>query len=484
MAGSSYSRRKHSVKRRLIRVAEQAKFALIPEEFDILLASKPRLFIEVAKRWDDSSRRLAPRPERGLIGRAVNKGASVTADDDEAAALSTSDENIEEDPVAVEDQQVRGEVPVQGLPLAGKLDAEERLRRAAVVQRTLDDLRKAQRRSASDPEELAERQVDRALQVSGAAPGLHLDRSLPRLEAHNLSTNFPKCPAHLALVEGRSVTHLIMAECGSVSTGDGEQHWGKWWPCSSKCLAVERSEGHNKVIFEWRGTRTHGSLWASTCRRFGALVNPGERADLAAADRKELRKVMRDEPASSSGSVLPQWGTRTRQTVANLPPSPLDRIHRPFLGALGLRVVRHEVCGRVLVASRVFEQGECIIFSRISKYWVTGSRVPEEFLRRDHPEDSYLLMVSGGSDRLSVYYNSAFDLADPIGSGDLWYLVNHSDRPNTRILGLRDGLAVKAIREISRGEPITWRYPLEYFGEDDTVVSLPRVINVRDVSFS
>ncbi|KAF4680416.1 hypothetical protein FOZ60_013540 [Perkinsus olseni] len=299
MAGSSYSRRKHSVKRRLIRVAEQAKFALIPEEFDILLASKPRLFIEVAKRWvtlirkglavsgggplglrlrawelpgaaavarsisekhshwfdahgmtcrgercdhghssstlidgepelrtDDSSRRLAPRPERGLIGRAVNKGASVTADDDEAAALSTSDENIEEDPVAVEDQQVRGEVPVQGLPLAGKLDAEERLRRAAVVQRTLDDLRKAQRRSASDPEELAERQVDRALQVSGAAPGLHLDRSLPRLEAHNLSTNFPKCPAHLALVEGRSVTHLIMAECGSVSTGDGEQHWG------------------------------------------------------------------------------------------------------------------------------------------------------------------------------------------------------------------------------------------------------------------
>ncbi|KAF4756219.1 hypothetical protein FOZ62_028955, partial [Perkinsus olseni] len=82
-----------------------------------------------------------------------------------------------------------------------------------------------------------------------------------------------------------------------------------------------------------------------------------------------------------------------------------------------------------------------------------------------------------GSDRLSVYYNSAFDLADPIGSGDLWYLVNHSDRPNTRILGLRDGLAVKAIREISRGEPITWRYPLEYFGEDDFVVSLPRVIN-------
>ncbi|KAF4686804.1 hypothetical protein FOZ62_016267, partial [Perkinsus olseni] len=83
------------------------------------------------------SRRLAPRPERGLIGRAVNQGASVTADDDEAAALSTSDENIE-DPVAVEDQQVRGEVPVQGLPLAGMLDAEERLRRAAVRLETLE----------------------------------------------------------------------------------------------------------------------------------------------------------------------------------------------------------------------------------------------------------------------------------------------------------------------------------------------------------
>ncbi|KAF4680758.1 hypothetical protein FOZ60_013019 [Perkinsus olseni] len=211
MAGSSYSRRKHSVKRRLTRVAEQAKFTLIPEEFDILLASKPRLFIEVAKRWDDSSRRLAPRPERGLIGRAVNQGASVTADDDEAAALSTSDENIE-DPVAVEDQQVRGEVPVQGLPLAGKLDAEERLRRAAVVQRTLDDLRKAQGRSVRDPKESAERQVDTAQQVSDAAPGLQLDRSPPRLEAHSLSTNFPKCPAQLVLVEGLSATHLIMAE--------------------------------------------------------------------------------------------------------------------------------------------------------------------------------------------------------------------------------------------------------------------------------
>ncbi|KAF4678948.1 hypothetical protein FOZ63_000609 [Perkinsus olseni] len=174
----------------------------------------------------------------------------------QGAAVSTSDENA----LTVEEEQVTGEISVQGLPLAGKLDAEERLRRAAVVQRALDDLRNAQGRSVRDPKESAERQVDTAQQVSGAAPGLQLDRSPPRLEAHDLSTNFPKCPAQLVLVECLSATHLIMAECGSLSTGDGVR-WGEWWPSSNKCLVVERSEG--RVIFEWRGTRTHGSLWAS-----------------------------------------------------------------------------------------------------------------------------------------------------------------------------------------------------------------------------
>ncbi|KAF4651291.1 hypothetical protein FOZ61_010592 [Perkinsus olseni] len=228
-------------------------------------------------------------------------------------AVPTSDENAEEDASTVEEEQVTGEISVQGLPLAGVLDAEERLRRAAVVQRALDDLRNAQGRSVKDPKESAERQVDTAQQVSDAAPGLELDRSPPRLEAHNLSTNFPKCPAQLVLVEGLSATHLIMAECGSLSTEDGV-HWGVWWPSSHKCLVVERSEDQCRVIFEWRGTRTHRSLWASACKRFGALVKPGERGDLAAAECRELRRAMRDETASTSRSVLPLWGSRTRQT--------------------------------------------------------------------------------------------------------------------------------------------------------------------------
>ncbi|KAF4678947.1 hypothetical protein FOZ60_015857 [Perkinsus olseni] len=79
----------------------------------------------------------------------------------QGAAVSTSDENA----LTVEEEQVTGEISVQGLPLAGKLDAEERLRRAAVVQRALDDLRNAQGRSVRDPKESAERQVDTAQQV-------------------------------------------------------------------------------------------------------------------------------------------------------------------------------------------------------------------------------------------------------------------------------------------------------------------------------
>ncbi|EEQ99335.1 hypothetical protein Pmar_PMAR027998 [Perkinsus marinus ATCC 50983] len=167
----------------------------------------------------------------------------------------------------------------------------------------------------------------------------------------------------------------------------------------------------------------------------------------------------------------------SRITVA----SPLDAKHSCVLKAMGFRVVDHQDCGRVLIASRSFEDGECIIFSKVTKYNINSHADIDKLRKRGHPEHCFLTIIHESRGGMSLYYNrETFDMADPIGGGDLWYLVNHSTSPNAQLRPHDGGLRVRAVRDISPGEPITWRYPNGFFSEEDVMVSLPRAVNVID----
>ena len=98
-----------------------------------------------------------------------------------------------------------------------------------------------------------------------------------------------------------------------------------------------------------------------------------------------------------------------------------------------------------------------------------------------HPTCCYLLVPR----TRKLYYNrGTFCDADPIASGDLWYLVNHSHRPNLEVLLRRDGIQFKAKRAIQANEPLVWTYPPSFFGKGETSVDLPQnVIADGTISF-
>ncbi|KAF4651814.1 hypothetical protein FOL47_000171 [Perkinsus chesapeaki] len=326
------------------------------------------------------------------------------------------------------------------------------------------------------------------------AEGLDLPMIDQGLHAHDLiSTRFPKCPARLVMWASRSAAcqsgtytkkprKLRMCDRGNLYEADGSL-WGRWWPHSSFCLAVTSGATGVCTYFEHK----YKDIWMTPCASLKLVMRSELRGPSSSFDDKLLRTDIKIASRGPTGQLSHRFNTRTRQVVMDLPPSPLDCTHRLFLKAMGLRVAIHAVCGRVLIASRCFEPGDCILFCRVIRHSARndGSDQVDGLLAEGHPVDSMVWLIDERGNRLWAYYNrSTFSLEDPIGSGDIWYLVNHSAEPNTQLHGLQAGVCVKAKRHIYPGEPITWRYPLEYFDEEDEVVSLPRFITIKSNNIS
>ena len=156
-----------------------------------------------------------------------------------------------------------------------------------------------------------------------------------------------------------------------------------------------------------------------------------------------------------------------------LPVDPLDIKHRPQLACMGLRVCFHADVGRVLVSAREFADGEVVIYSKVLSTDVKTDEDVFKLVDASHPSCCYLLVPR----TKKLYYNrGTFSHEDPIESGDLWYLVNHSTRPNTEVLLRKNGIQLRAKRAIQPNEPITWTYPHGFFAKDEEAVDLPHKI--------
>ncbi|KAF4675728.1 Spindle pole body component alp6 [Perkinsus chesapeaki] len=302
----------------------------------------------------------------------------------------------------------------------------------------------------------------------------------PERAHHTISTNFAKCPATLAVIElpyrttKSQIEFVILSDDGTVKTQEKGNAWGTWWPHSAKCLVLKQNKKPLVFIHQSK------SVWMTPCRTTAAILKPGEDAAPVGSDFALLKAAVAQKKGPSL-AMMRSPSSRSRRAIVELPASSLDRKHSDLLKAMGLRVVDHPDCGRVLVASRAFEEGECVVFSRVTRYSVESTSEIDKLRKRGHPEHCFLTMIHESRGGMSVYYNrDTFDMADPVGGGDLWYLVNHSTTPNAQLRAHDDGLCVKAVRDISPGEPITWRYPIGFFSEEDVMVSLPRAVNVID----
>jgi hypothetical protein len=153
-----------------------------------------------------------------------------------------------------------------------------------------------------------------------------------------------------------------------------------------------------------------------------------------------------------------------------LPVDGLDHQHRSQLSCMGLRICFHAEVGRVLVSSRMFEDGEVVIYSRVTTFNVKEDGEVFALLDPAHPSCCYVLVP-----RLrKLYYNKeTFSHIDPVGSGDLWYLVNHSSRPNVEVMLRDSGIQFRAKRTIQPNEAIVWMYPPSFFATDENAVDLP-----------
>ncbi|KAF4675201.1 Spindle pole body component alp6 [Perkinsus olseni] len=295
-----------------------------------------------------------------------------------------------------------------------------------------------------------------------------------------ISKNFAKCPATLAVIElpyrvGKSqIEYVILKDDGTVENREKRTPWGTWWPNSAKCLLLRQDEKPLAFCHQSK------SVWLTSCRTTAAILKAGDDTSPAPSDFALLRVVTAQKKGPSL-AMLRSPSSRSRRAIVELPASPLDEKHSGLLRAMGLRVVDHQDCGRVLITSRSFEEGECIVFSKVTKYSIDSHADIDKLRKRGHPEHCFLTMIHESRGGMSLYYNrETFDMADPIGGGDLWYLVNHSTGPNAQLRAHDGGLCVKALRDISVGEPVTWRYPIGFFSEEDVMVSLPRVVNVID----
>ena len=129
----------------------------------------------------------------------------------------------------------------------------------------------------------------------------------------------------------------------------------------------------------------------------------------------------------------------------------------------------HSEVGRVLVTARNFDQGDIVTFSSLTPLKISTEQELAAIVKPGDPPGSYLCVPRSGH----VYYNENFCADDPVSSGDIWYLVNHSENPNCEMKAHSHGLMIRARRKIRENEPLTWTYNAGFFDESDVKVDLP-----------
>lgn len=288
------------------------------------------------------------------------------------------------------------------------------------------------------------------------------------IRAHtDVSSNYPACPSwvHIFQVGHRKPDSYKVMNDGTLRKAEGEDDsiLGSWWPHSATCVEIQITG--TKVFFQYRGSRA----WASSDT--SKLMMWNRKCVLESSSRTPVTRVLSSlrRPVSASESLTNV--SRFRMTV--LPTDPLDSIHRAQLHCMGLRVCRHLEVGRVLVTSRGFGSGEAVLFSRVKCFNVESDSQVLDLIDESHPSCCYLLIPR----TRKLYYNKGmFCPNDPIGSGDIWYLVNHSNRANVEVILRKDGIQFKAKRAIQPNEPLVWTYPPCFFGKEGASVDLPQSV--------
>jgi hypothetical protein len=252
---------------------------------------------------------------------------------------------------------------------------------------------------------------------------------------------------------------------GSLADYDGAV-LGNWWCHSSICVELALLGTRLFLTFD------DGNCW-ETPDRSSRMVWTRKRDRESGASRTPARNN-----SSRSRNQSPKTPNLSRFRLLVLPIDALDYKHKDQLKSMGLRVCFHAEVGRVLVSTREFKDGDVIIFSKVSSTDVRTDQDVMELVDPCHPSCCYLLVPR----TKKLYYNvGLFSYEDPIQSGDLWYLVNHSPRPNTEVVLRPSGIQLKAKRAIQPNEPITWTYPHGFFGKDEVFVDLPQNILPDDV---
>jgi hypothetical protein len=274
-----------------------------------------------------------------------------------------------------------------------------------------------------------------------------------------VSVNYPSLPSPLVIYRNRirkPIEYMTEKDGSLTIVSNRAVSIGSWWPLSARCVRLDI--GNDRLFFRhddsntWRSAE--GEMWMVWSRK-----------------RDTRPSVTPSKRRNSDGESTTPNLSRFRMSV--LPVDPLDSIHKDQLMCMGLRVCRHYEVGRVLVTSQTFSEGEIIIYSKVASFGVETDEQVLDLIDPTHPSCCYLLIPR----TKKLYYNKgSFSFNDPIKSGDIWYLVNHSSRPNVEVVLKKHGIQFKAKRTIQPNEPLVWQYPPCFFGKEGGSVDLPQNI--------
>lgn len=292
------------------------------------------------------------------------------------------------------------------------------------------------------------------------------------LKAHlEISNNFPSCPSFMqvSIDSGARRYSFRVEKDGTLSGLDDSNSRGTWWGMSATCLCLDILE--KKIFFRYSGSGD----WESN--NYRSTIHWTKKRVLDNGNSKIVEKTPIRSKCVSPGSATPNL-SRFRMSV--LPIHKLDYLHRDQLECMGFRLCFHADVGRVLVSTKKFDDGDIIIYSKVQAIDVDTDQDVIDILDPSHPSCCYLLVPR----RKKLYYNrGTFSDEDPVASGDLWYLVNHSARPNCEVQLRAHGIQLKAKHTIQPYEPITWTYPFGFFAKDEVAVDLPRNVLPEDSIF-
>ena len=261
--------------------------------------------------------------------------------------------------------------------------------------------------------------------------------------------NFPACPSKLI------PSGYVLTDGQGLFVWENENIVGTWTPRSS--YSIEIITNSYKTYLTNTSDQTWSDFSKNIAYEWVSIEKPRKR-------KRHAENTYLSTPGSAS--------KRSSSRGCVLPLSPLDLKHRLLTDALGLRVCVHSDVGRVLVTSRSFEAGDIVTFSNLTTHAITTEEELALLIKPGDPPGSYLCVPRSGL----VYYNLEFCADDPISSGDIWYLVNHSDQPNCEMKAHPQGLMIRARRKIRENEPLTWAYNAGFFGDADVKIDLPTIV--------